>query len=160
MDTSSIVMGAIIVAVCIVPIIMISIISKNKKKKRLQNFKNSAAAQNCNITKYEVLGNVVIGIDEVSNSLFFMKQVNDTEITQFINLADFQSCKVINLGRAANNSTIIEKLELCFYPKNKNNSQQVLSFYDSTVDGISLSGELQLIETWEGIVNSRLKSKD
>lgn len=158
MDTSSIVMGAIIVAVCVVPIVIVSIISKKKRNKRLQDFKNSALAQNCNITKQEILGNIILGIDEVSNSIFFTKQVKETISSQLVNLSEFQSCRVINLGRVANNSTIVEKLELCFYPKSKNNSQLVLTFYDSDVDGLSLTGELQLIEKWEGIVNTRLKS--
>lgn len=151
-------MGAIIVAVCVVPIVLISMNTKKKKSKRLQDLKNSASAQNCHITKHEILGNIILGIDEVSNSIFFMKQVEETVFTQLVNLAEFQSCRVINLGRAVNNSTVIEKLELCFYPKSKNNSQQVLTFYDSDVDGLSLSGELQLIEKWEGIINSRIKS--
>ncbi len=158
MDTNSIVMGVIILALCVVPIVIFSIISKKKKSKRLQDFKNSAFAQNCNITKHEILGNIILGIDEVSNSIFFTKRVKETISSQLVNLSEFQSCKVINLGRVANSSTIVEKLELNFYPKNKNNSQQVLVFYDSDVDGMSLTGELQLIEKWEGIVNSRIKS--
>ncbi len=152
-------MGAIIIALCVLPFVIMGILSKNNKKQRLQYFKNSASTQNCNITLHEILGDIIIGMDENSNSIFFMKKSKENEFSQLISLSEFQSCRVINFGRAANNSTIVEKLELCFYPKSKNSNQQLLTFFDSEEDGLLLTGELQLIEKWEEIVNSSLKSK-
>ncbi len=101
-----------------------------------------------------------IGLDESANTLFFFRRSKDKETLQYISLSEVQYCKVINTNKILNNeggSKVIERLELSLYFMG-NKPPILLEFYNMNSDSLILSGELQLIEKWAKIVNSRLKS--
>ena len=159
MNLETTIIGAIMLAIFIVPYVFFSGSSKRKEKKLLQSLSNIAEQHNCKITQHEISGELIIGLDETANFVFFFKKINDKGIAQHINLTEIQNCKVINLNRTINNKNgnykVIDKLELSFIPIAKNNSETLLEFYNSD-ENRQLTVEFKLIEKWAKIVNDRL----
>lgn len=81
-----------------------------------------------------------------------MKQMYQEVITQFVDLNDFQICKVKNTSRGVNNTSVIEKLELVFIPKDKTKKEVSLEFFNSD-HSIQIVDELHAIENWCNRVN-------
>lgn len=146
---------AIVIAICILLIVFFQINKRKKENKKLQLLSAVASKHNSSITQHEFFGNLLIGLDEKSNYLFFInKSLPETE--EPINLSEIQKCRVVNTSRAVMNTTVIDKLELCFSPTDKNKPQVFLEFYNSD-NNPTLVGELQLIEKWADIIKNRLK---
>ena len=146
---------AIVIAASIL-LIVYSIKSKRKKEnKKLQLLSAIADKHNCKITKHEFFGDLLIGLDEKSNFLFLINNSNN-KMEQAVNLSEIQKCRVVSTSRTVNSITVIDKLELCFSPADKNKPQVFLEFYNSD-NSPTLVGELQLIEKWAEIVNNQLK---
>lgn len=136
MDSGTLVIGAIMIAICILPFILINNSIKKQKKQLLQALLALSDQKNCKMTQYELGSNLAIGIDENADLLFFFKRLKDKEISQHVNLKD--------------------KLELCISPKTKSRPDIFLEFYNSE-ENLQLNGELQLIEKWAKIINDQIK---
>ena len=163
MKLSTILIVATIIAISVILYVLVSVQSKNKAKKKLQVLNDFASKHNCSITKNEIYNNISIGMDEKTNFLFFIKSNNDIiDVLKHVNLSEIRNCIVVNTGRTVkfNNSytTVIEKLDLCFYPVNKNKEQLQLEFYNVELDGSILNDELQLIEKWSDIINTKCRN--
>lgn len=162
MDSKSIIIGAIVIAVCILPFILMSINIKRRERKKISLFKNIVNENNCILSKYEICGDFVIGIDETRKYIFFNKQLKDNVLKEIINLHEIQHCKVKNGARVvtSKNGTynVIDKLELIFNPLDKNKKEIVLEFFNVN-NNTQLIDELQSIEKWSKIINDCIKSK-
>lgn len=162
MDLVNVIIGAIFVAICIVPFILVSLSRKNREKQILQSLSNIASKHNCKINQSEICGDFIIGIDETKKIVFFLKKMKDTVIEQFIDLADIQNCKINNTTRTVitndNNYNLIEKLELSFIPISKNKTGIILEFFNTDFAS-QLCGELQTVEKWNKLINDHLKTK-
>ncbi|HET6245272.1 MAG: hypothetical protein H0V01_02025 [Bacteroidetes bacterium] len=137
MDLGSAIIGAILIAICIVPFILMSRGRKKREKQILQSLTDIAVQHNCQISQHEFCGDFVIGIDEAKNFVFFHKQRKDRVIEQFIDLAKIQNCKVINSNQTITNKDgnykVIDKLELSFIPIAKEKTEITLEFFNSDV---------------------------
>ena len=160
MKLSTIIIVAAIIAISVILYLIVSMRSKNKEKKKLQVLNDYASKHSCTITKSEIYSNISIGMDEKTNFLFFIKSNNDIDVLKQVNLSEITNCKVVNTARTVqfnkSSTTVIEKLNLCFYPVNKNKEQILLEFYNVEIDGSILNGELQLVEKWSDILNKNL----
>ena len=166
MDTETIILTAIIIAICSLPFIIMSVSSKKRKTQLLQSLSKIAQQNNCKITKRDLCGNLALGLDENSNALFFFKKGDEKETALYIDLNDIKNCKIIDTRKAqknkANSFKEIEKLELGFSPIEQNKRDIVLEFYNYN-ESISLNGELELMKKWLKIINDKLiprKSKE
>lgn len=161
MDLESAIYGAIVIAIIIILLLILSQSSKKRKKEKLQSLINLANKHNCKISQHEICGNYVIGIDEIKNTIFFYKQINNKVVEQFIDLAAIKKCKVINISRTISNKdsniNIVDKLELSFIPIVKNKTEIILEFFNTDYSP-QLCGELQSIEKWAKTINDRLKN--
>lgn len=155
MNLISIISLAIIIVACIVLILLSKSSKRKKENKKLQLLSAITGKHNSSVTQNEFFGDLLIGLDEKSNFLFFINNSQSNKTEQAINLSETQKCRVINTSRAVNNTTVIDKLELCFTPLDKNTPQVSLEFYNSD-NSPTLVGELQLIEKWAEIVKSQL----
>jgi len=160
MDLGSTIIGAILIAISIVPIILMGKNRKKREKKALQSLIKIANQQNCIISKHENCSDFVIGMDEIKNVVFFYKNINDKELEQVVDLNVIQNCKVINTSRTIKNKDgnqkVIDRLELSFIPTNKNEPGIKMEFFNSNIS-TQLDGELQSIEKWSKHINDRLK---
>lgn len=143
------------------PFVLIAINNKKRKTNQLNSLKAIAIKQQGNISMHELHRDFAIGLDENANCLYFNRKIKDKETVQFVHLSELSQCKLIHSSRARNSKDnhdrLTEKLELCCLMSDRSKPDVVLEFYNIE-DSMILTGELQTIEKWAGIVNSRLKS--
>ncbi len=154
-NLGAIIIGIISLLALIFPFVLDYRNRKKKENNLLEPLKRFAQQQNGQINDYEVCENFIIGIDKARNSVFFYKEEKDNVISQFIDLNDIQTCKVITSQKTMSNSKIVDKLELNFMDKNQ--AKQTINIY--TADGISrLNGEIQLANKWSELINKQLNN--
>ena len=162
MDSGTLIVGAVLIALCILPVVITEISRKNREKKLFRLIKSEAEGQNCNITKFEHCCNNIIGLDEANKVLFFIKKRDSGIISRFADLKEIQNCKAQNLsGSSDNNGTdyqFTRKVELVLKPGIKNKPDVVIEIFDSE-EGRQLSGELQLAEKWSEMIRGILKKR-
>ena len=155
MDIGITITGAILIAICILPFVLMGRNSRKQNKLLFQSLSNIAAKQNCKITVHECCEEYIIGLDEPKNFLFFYKRIKDKEISKQINLAEIQNCKIINTSRSNDNEKVIDKLELSLVSNTKKTPEVLLELYNSD-DRMQLGDDFLLIERWAKKINERL----
>ncbi len=162
MDFQTIITGAIIIALCFLPYIYMSKRGKKREQKFFQLLLNKSKQLNYNITNYEVMGNIIIGLDETTQELFFLRKVNDEERFQHLNLNEVKQIRLNNLNRmvgaAKNQQKVLDKLQLVFVFKKSSNPEVIFEFFNSD-ESLIVNGELQLIEKWAKILNEKITVK-
>lgn len=160
MDLGTTIIGATILALCFLPFVFMSTSRKKKEKQLLQAISDMAKKQQCNIDQHEFCRDLVIGLDEKTNTVFFHQKANNTETAFAIPLAEIQNCKAVITKENSNSKNIAEeaihKLELLLTPKNKKKELIRLEFYNSE-ESAQPSGELQLLHKWAKIINGRIQ---
>jgi len=161
MDSVSLIVTLIFVGVIAIPIIY-SIISKKKKIKKISaDLSAFAETKGGKISEFDYWKNTSIGIDRDNHLLFFTRKKGAEEQKTAIDLKEIQSCRVINTSRSvptpSGSEKVTDRLELVFKSFDQGVPERSLEFFNSAnQDSLSLTGELQLIEKWLGIVNEEL----
>lgn len=162
MNLGTFITGIITLLLFVVPIIILNRGKKVKEKQLLQALTNLAQQYNCQIHQYELVGIYAIGIDEARNFVFFYKQLTDKHVEQAIDLGKYLSCSVKDTYSTAQNTgskyKVHDKLELVLRPGDKSRQEEIVTFYN-TSDTPQLIGELQSIEKWSKLINSRTGNK-
>lgn len=161
MDLSSTLIGGMLAAICVVPFVLISQGRKKREKKMLQLLIGLASQHDCNISEHEFCSDFVIGIDKTKHFIFFIKRTKNKETQQYIDLSGIQRCKVNNIGSTFRNKDgshrEIDRLELSFTPKAKDQQEIGFEFYNVDVN-MQLSGELQAVHKWAKKVDLQLNA--
>jgi len=152
--------GAILIALCILPVVITETSRKKREKKLFRLLTSEAEGQNCNITKFEQCCNNIIGLDEANKVLFFMKKSDSGIISRFADLKEIQNCKAQNFSGSSDNNgknyQYTRKVELVLKPTIKNKPDVVIEIFDAD-EGLQLSGELQFAEKWSEMIRGILK---
>lgn len=109
------------------------------------------------LTKYESLSNIIIGLDETNNKIYFFNQTKSGAIKKVVDLEAFEKSEVIRTDEANNDNSvkIIQSVSLRFLPKNKSTETAVLELYNAEETG-ALAGELQLANEWCQYLNEKI----
>lgn len=162
MDLATIIITFIFIAIVTIPFVLTGYSKKRKKKNLFRRISEMAESEDCTITQHDFCAGFVIGLDRMSNRLFFYKKVENLEIAKSVNLREFKSCKTYNSNRTVGEKKekyyVIDKLELTFYPAEKGTPGISIELYNDEYDSLTLSGELRLSEKWEKLLNERLKT--
>jgi hypothetical protein len=162
MDLGTIIITLVFITIVTVPFVLTGYSKKRKRKNLFNQISKMAEKEACVITQHEFCGNFVIGLDGAANRLFFFKKVENLEISKSVNLREFKSCRLINSNRTVGDKksgyNVVDKLELCFYPNDKSKPDILVELYNDEYDSLTLSGELQLAEKWEKLLNERMKT--
>ncbi len=160
MNPYTVIAGAVLLAVCILPLFIIIRSRKKVENQMSKSLEKIANASNCQLSFKDLSGNFAIGIDDNKKFVFFFKNSKVAVIEESIELAKYKSCKVIKSSKTikSGNGTYneIEKLELNFIPKIKDNEEINLEFFNAE-GSFQLNGELQVIEKWSNLINKRLQ---
>ena len=160
MDLQSIIIGVIVITLCFFPYVYMTKKGKKRDQQFFQLLLNKAKHLNCNITTHEVLGEIIIGLDDDKKELFFIKRTKTYERLQHLNLNELKSIKLNNLsitvGPKESNQKVIDKLQLVFTPIDSTKKDIIFEFYNSD-ETLVLNGELQLIEKWAKLLNEKLR---
>lgn len=162
MDLGIIIITLVFIAIVTAPFILTGNSRKRKKKILFHQLTKIAENDDCTITQHEFCAEFVIGLDEMANHLFFYKKVETREIAKSLHLSEFKSCSLINSNRTVSirkeKYYVVDKLELTFYPAEKEAPEISIELYNDEFDSLTLTGELQLAEKWEKLLNEKLKS--
>jgi len=161
MDLGTIIITLVFITIVTVPFLLTGYSKKRKKNNLFRRLTEMAEGEDCVITQHEFCGNFVIGLDGMAGRLFFFKKVEKPEISISVNLREFKSCRLVNsnrtVGEKKSSYSVIDKLELCFYPHDKSKPDISVELYNDEYDSLTLTGELQLAEKWEKLLNERMK---
>ncbi|HAQ38110.1 MAG TPA: hypothetical protein DCX89_00950 [Saprospirales bacterium] len=160
MDKGSAIMGAVLIALIIIPFIIYSQNARRKKSQLLKQLKALASANNGQISRHEFSGHTLIGMDENKLLVFFIKKIHDQMTEQVVDLAGIQEVKIYNGGKVINNQNaevrIGDKLEMGFIPRDSGQLTTKLEFFN-VKDNFQLHTELLTAEKWAGEINQLLK---
>lgn len=161
MDTATLTIGLLSIAVCAMPFVLMSVNKSNKQKYLFNALSGIAAQQNRKLMKYEISGNIAIGMDENAGFVFFFRKPfaeNRNGTGQLVNLAEVRECKLIKASAAAkdkNSNGKTERLELIFSLLSDNQKEMRWELYNAD-ENPQLVGELELAEKWAKIINDKL----
>jgi hypothetical protein len=160
MDWGTFISGAIIIAICVVPIALLTRSGKKRKKQLLQTLHSLAEKRRGKISQNDFWADSAIGLDEQANFLYFIRGGNGQDQIQEIDLANIRECKAVHSSRTADkkhgNYKVVEQLELCLSPSEKGTPDISLEFYHHGTD-LQINWDVQLLDKWAGVVNDRLK---
>jgi hypothetical protein len=158
MNLGNLLIGIILTIICIIPFIILSQKGKSVKKNRLKALFLSANNVDCTINEHEFCGDYLIGIDDKKGVLFFNKQIDEKIEESHIMLSEIKNCTICTLYEDVkyDNESFREigQLYLSFTSLIKNKTEQKLIFFDLDMD-MMLSGELESIKKWLGIINKQ-----
>lgn len=156
----NIIFGAISVMALILPFVIIYFNRTKKEKAMLNKLNTIAKNHDCKIIKQEFCSDFVLGMDEVNRFVFFYRHNNGHSLSQYVDLADVQSCQPVIKTKAISgnggNAVVTEKITLNFLPKSKSGNEIGIELYDLGVH-MQLNGELQMAEQWSGHINEIIK---
>lgn len=156
MDTGSTIVGAILLGMCLAPFVVIRYYNVRKTNKMKQALNRIAKEHSCKIGQHEFCGNIVIGFDENKKFVFFHNHKKEQPISQYVELANIQSCQVVKKTRNANgnkyNVEITERLELFFITANKTKETIKFVVFEEEANNQIVS-ELLLAEKWAKDIN-------
>ncbi|HOV11339.1 MAG TPA: hypothetical protein PLT47_08795 [Bacteroidales bacterium] len=156
MNNVTIISLAIVIALTVFLILIFRILKQSKIKKKLGALNDYASQNSCTVTQHEFCGDLLLGMDENTGFVFFLRFNDDIVVRQHIRLEEIADCKVLNTSRSANGTVVIDKLELCFIASEKTKPQVLWEFYNSH-NNPALIGELQFIGKWAETIKSKLK---
>ena len=158
MDIKNAIIGFVLVAIFILPLVYLVNMQKNKDKKLLKSFHAAAKKFSVTISKNEVWNSgYCIGIDDTNSKILYFYKKHGKEESTLIDLTEVKKCRTSNINRnvktKAGNIYVIDRIELVFSYKDTATTDKSLIFY-SAVDDMTLNNELQLAEKWQNTINS------
>ncbi|TXC82106.1 hypothetical protein [Luteibaculum oceani] len=158
-DAGTILVGALSIIGCTLPFVITNKKRKAVEQKLLQKLKEAAVQFQCSINETEIVGSYAIGFDNIKKHLFFYNPSVGIEQVLTVNLQELAGCKILNVSRKINydgeNHRVIDRLELCFTPKNRKEEIR-WEFYDAE-KSFQMSGELISLEKWVKTINKEIK---
>jgi hypothetical protein len=162
MDTGTIIVSIVFIALCTLPFIFIGRGRRIREKAQYNSLVDFANRQGGNITAHEFIGDTILGLDEAGMSAFFAKSNPQPEDYIHLKLSEITHCKVNTVSHSTKTregqTTVIEKIELSFFPALKQQPVTSLEVYN-TEQSSFLSNELLLSESWATRINTLIRQK-
>lgn len=162
MDSGTIIIGVLMLAIFIVPFVLSNKSRKNKENLLKKMLFSLAEKENSDITEFNQWDNTAIGISTTSKKIFFYRKLEYSEVNLSVDFQLIQNCKIVNISRMikSNNENykIVDRLELNISTYIKNKQDIILEFYNSDIDA-QMNDELLLIEEWNKKINSLIVIK-
>jgi hypothetical protein len=161
MDTSNLLFGAVVIALCLFPFALMRISSKKREKIILAPFKKLVDAEGGKITKIDVEKDFVIGADEHKKLVFFHTSLPGNMEQHTVDLNTIQRCELVQISRTStkNNDVykVIDKLALKLVPKKEGIPAVNIQLYDSD-RSFQIGEELVIANKWHEVINNVLKN--
>jgi hypothetical protein len=161
MDTGNILIGVISIIAIVLPFIIMYRKSKSTERGLIKNLKEYANKNNFQLDKWESVGNLALGIDNVNQLAYFVEVEGVSYETRHIALSEISICKVDREVRDVDyhgeRDKVTHSLNICFYPKNKRDEIICFRLFDEDNNRM-LSGEIQLANDWVSNYNEVINS--
>lgn len=156
MDTSSAIIGAILLAAIIFPILIISRNIKKRNRARVQALQTAAARSGAVISEFELMNLCSIGIAAEQKLLYFAGNGAEANVPLEINLKDVAACRAGHISRkvGANGETrsVTDKLEIQLVFHATHRPPMELALFDASVS-MQMNDELMLLDKWVRRIN-------
>ena len=160
MDLSSLIMGLILLALFALPFVLVSRSNKKKKNQLLSRIDALAQQVNSKVAKYDSCNNLIIGSNENTSIIFFIRETGEDEIVKTVQLDSIQKCEFVNTLKSQNGnekgSSGQGRLALVFQPVAKAKGDITLEFFHESSRN-QLGDELVLLNKWNEIIQQKLK---
>lgn len=158
MDSATGAIAVISLLICSVPFIIDRNNRKKREKEMVKQLKDHAKNETLQLTKFDLQSNLIIGLDDLSNTLYFLIKKEGVDHFQQINLANYKSCELQQsnreLGDQSKSQSVVDRLSLQLNPS-KSSDQPVLIEFFNRSETVNLSGEFQLARDWEKLLRVR-----
>jgi len=160
MDLTIIIIGVAILAAFIVPTVLISNASKNKKKRFSRLITDFAGSKSSKISEYDQWKDSCIGIDREKGKIFHVQKKNGNVQKIEIDLSEVSKCKLTGVNMTgnliSNTHKSIDEIALCFGYREAVKPETSIEFFNLNTDFTIVDQDLKLAEKWLRIVNSEL----
>lgn len=156
MDKGTIIISAVFLAACILPIIYFKISRKNKQHKMLKSLQTIANQSNATIHMQGFCQQIAIGLDTANHQFFYFNANPSSLVSRnSVNLKDVKSIKLKKFFRQS--SSNIDKIDLIFSFKDSQLKELSFNFFESE-QTLQIGSELSFLEEWESILNQELNN--
>lgn len=160
MEISNIVSVVFFLALIVIPLWLL-IRSSGKKKRTLMAKANKLRVENyMNFTESDSWDNLVLGLDDSAKKLLWLKEADNGDQHELVDLRTIAQCKKVNVGRSAqlNNGTsqVVDELGLELLPKESKFAPVLLEFYNSNSSYL-LSTQMELQNKWHLRITESLR---
>lgn len=150
-------MSAIIIAICILPIIMLGRKQSQKKKRIRKVLSEIAKTKSREVKTFEICGQLAVAMTENEEAfVFYKKEEDEIETKIYLLLREYKNCNLIRTSRNSSSGNI-GRLALQFESVNKDKPDVFLEFYNAS-ESFQLVGELQLLEKWKPIIDRAISA--
>lgn len=158
MESNSIIIGLIILAVIALPIIAIQMSQSLKKKKAKNEFIVEAKKNNVHISDVDFWGTYyAIAMDSSENKLVYSKKTEDETVWITADLSQVTECYIHKTDRTVKNLTTnkteTDRIDLVL--RTKGQKDYVLEFYNIDVN-FEMTGERALLQKWQERIKTQL----
>ncbi len=152
MDTSTTIIGLILVLFCALPFVLMAKKSAEKRKIKMQTLTNYVQKNNGSVHQYEFWNQIGIAIDTTNKMLYFSSNTQEIDSYQAFYLKDYKTCTIV---KSEDNTKAINKLELQLNPFDKTKPDTFIKFYERG-KSLLIANELEIIQKWETIIKEQL----
>jgi hypothetical protein len=158
MDTWTIIIAAVLLAVALLPFIFSGKKYRKQKKQLVKALNGLAEKQNAGISQYEACDSFGIGIDKDTGYLFFARLVQDEIAPQTVFLSQINRCQLRTSSRLLDEGVkVIDRVELVLHPVSGTQPLVVFEVYNTEYDNLTIRNELLTAIRWEQIISGILK---
>jgi hypothetical protein len=155
MDTSSIIIGVVLMAIFIVPIAILAGRNSSKQKAKAALLNSFFEKEGVKVSEQESWGNHTIGINSDAGKLVFITFGKPENKTEVIDLHNARKCDVHEVVRKVDSMEITDIVGLKIGLKEPESTHQVLEFFNSEKRS-QLTNEMVIAKTWAGYVNGAI----
>lgn len=157
MSTGTLVVGAVLTALCIGPFLFLILSGKANSRKIIKLFDIQSSMRELNISEHDSWKNKAIGIDPSKKELLFVQSKKGEVKTVVVKLNDYISCQTNEHYRNTEDSSesIISRITLDFSPAKNKASNLSLEIFDLKTD-MDLEAEQVLMKKWVPIIQKEL----
>lgn len=161
MSPGTLIIAIISLVICTMPFAFMAI-NKRKNEKALIN-KLSTLNDGIipSLSKYESMVNMIIGLDENNNQLYFYRDVNNRIQKYKIELSDYSDCRIIKINEKDDGNEIDAPIKSIFiqliskYSKVENLNLEIFDRNQS----LGLLGELAFANEWSTLIGEKLRNQ-
>ncbi len=129
MELNASLVGIIITVLMLVPVVLLIRSATGKNKKIMKSVKQLSQTKGIDLKTIEVIGNCVIGVDDVSRKLIYTSKNNPSADFKIVNMEDVKDCRAKTIKQTDKTLDwvgleIVEKvgkLEIPFYNEHDEN---------------------------------------
>ncbi|MDO9511793.1 MAG: hypothetical protein Q7J34_08535 [Bacteroidales bacterium] len=156
MDSSTTIVGIILLLISILPVALIKIAGNKKQKKLKLAFIENALTQDVHINQCDIWEEKAIGMDP-NKALLIYQNTNGTRKDLLVDIKQIKACKSMeNIRQPMSQNPSDRFVEQIFLEVQLSNSKSInLEFFNSQ-SGLLPNGEKKLCEKWAGILNTEI----